>query len=304
MASRVEIDESAVNFVPRYPFVSGTSYSVILDPCRGGRIVLSLTRDPEATGPLGRVTEIYPTATQIPRNHLRFYVYFSERMSEGWATHAVSVRRLDTGEVLEGAILPMDPELWDPERRRLTVLLDPGRIKRGLLPNTQAGYPLAEGMSVGLEIDATWPDAKGHPLQSSAERVYAVGPDERRRVDPWAWPVFGPVAGSRAPLTVAFDRPLDHALLQHCLRISDRSGARVAGRSTVAQGEQHWSFAPAAPWEPGRHTVTVDARLEDLAGNAVARVFDRDLTHPEDDPLDAAAVSLEFDCQPAGERPR
>ena len=66
-------------------------------------------------------------------------------MSEGFAARGVQVLRADSGQPLQGVFLTMDPELWDPERRRLTLLLDPGRIKRGLVPNLEAGYPLNEG---------------------------------------------------------------------------------------------------------------------------------------------------------------
>jgi hypothetical protein len=38
----------------------------------------------------------------------------------------------------------------------------------------------------------------------------------------------------------------------------------------------------------------VDARLEDLASNSIARVFDRELTRPEDGPIDIRRAALEF----------
>jgi hypothetical protein len=38
----------------------------------------------------------------------------------------------------------------------------------------------------------------------------------------------------------------------------------------------------------------VDPRLEDLAGNSLARVFDRDLTRPEDAPIDMEQAFIEF----------
>jgi hypothetical protein len=38
----------------------------------------------------------------------------------------------------------------------------------------------------------------------------------------------------------------------------------------------------------------VDPVLEDLAGNSVSRVFDRDLTRPEDRPRQARPVSVGF----------
>jgi hypothetical protein len=40
--------------------------------------------------------------------------------------------------------------------------------------------------------------------------------------------------------------------------------------------------------------LVVDPALEDLAGNSVTRVFDRDLTRPGDEPREARAVTLPF----------
>ena len=91
---------------------------------------------------------MYPSTDELPVNQLKLYVHFSSPMSEGWAARAVRVRRADNDEPLEGVFLAMEPELWDRERRRLTLLLDPGRIKRGLVPNAEAGYPLIQGVSV------------------------------------------------------------------------------------------------------------------------------------------------------------
>ena len=46
----------------------------------------------------------------------------------------------------------------------------------------------------------------------------------------------------------------------------------------MGEGEGSWSFAPDAPWRGATHVLAVETRLEDLAGNSLARVFDRDLT--------------------------
>src|SRR5438093_7158021 len=102
----------------------------------------------------------------------------------------------------------MEPELWDRAHRRLTLLLDPGRIKRGLAPNAEAGYPLIEDVPIVVRVDAAFRDAAGRPLRAGAQRRYQVGRPLRARVDPTAWRLDCPTAGSTDPLTVAFDRPL------------------------------------------------------------------------------------------------
>jgi hypothetical protein len=215
-------------------------------------------------------------------------------MSDGEAADKIHVRRTDTGEVLADSFLSLDPELWDPTRRRLTVLFDPARIKRGLAPHQEVGYPLSEGVDVEFVVDQGFRDARGVPLACGHVQRYHVGPDVRGRVDPADWTLRSPKAGTTEPLVVDFDRPLDRALLDRCLRVADENRRTVAGTVDVAQGEQTWALHPDAPWSGEQHTLVVDAILEDLAGNSLARVFDRDLSLPEHDPRDVDQVVRAF----------
>ena len=302
-AGRFEIEDGAVCFVPRFPFTDGLSYSLLVEPVpEGGPGTLEVwTIQRPATGgpPMTDVVAVYPSAEELPVNQLKLYVHFSSPMSEDWAARAVHVRRADNDEPLDDVFLAMEPELWDRNRGRLTLLLDPGRIKRGLVPNAEAGYPLIEGVPIIVTIDTEFRDAAGRPLRKGAERRYEVGPALRARINAADWRTICPTAGSTDPLTVEFDRPLDHALLEHSLRVDDAAGAALAGRGSVGPGERSWRFEPQLPWDEGRHLVIVDPLLEDLAGNSLVRVFDRDITRAEDAPADARQVAIELTCAPA-----
>ena len=176
----------------------------------------------------------------------------------------------------------------------MTVLLDPGRIKRGLVPNTQAGYPLTEGVTVSLVVDEGFRDAAGARLATGAHREYAIGPALRGRVDPAQWRIEKPHEGTAQPLTAHFDRPLDHALLARCLRLTGPSGAPVRGHTRVAGGELSWQFTPEVSWTGGRYELRIDSKLEDVAGNSIARTFDRDLDSADDDPRPEKSVAVGF----------
>ena len=301
MAGQFEIDEDTICFIPRFPFLDGMFYSLLVDSAPAERGVDSLevwtiqrpaTEDTPATD----VVAIYPTADELPVNQLKLYVHFSNPMSEGWVERSIHVRRRDNDKRLEGVFLAMEPELWDQQRRRLTLLLDPGRIKRGLVPHEEAGYPLIEDVPVIVTISTDFRDSAGRPLRTGGERGYEIGPPVRARVNTADWRYHCPTAGSTDPLTVEFDRPLDHALLQHSLWVNDAAGVALAGQGSVEPGERCWRFEPQSPWEEGQHQVTVDPRLEDLAGNSLIRVFDRDLLRAEDAPTDAGHVAIEFTC--------
>jgi hypothetical protein len=290
MAGRLVRDGDDVCFVPRFPFVDGTSYTITV----GGATAAVLTRPRPQPPPTTEVLGIYPTAAEVPRNLLRFYIWFSAPMSEGYAAGHVKLVDAGSNEPVTGAVLPGGSELWSADRRRLTILLDPARIKRGLTTQRQAGYPLRRGEPFRVVVDEGFRDAFGRGLRGAAERSYAVGADERRRVDPGAWSLFAPSGGTREPLQVEFGRPLDHGLLARCLHVTGPDGQLVAGGPEPGPGERSWRLTPDQPWAPGGHRLIVDPVLEDLAGNSVSRVFDRDLARPEDRPGPDQPVAVAF----------
>jgi hypothetical protein len=289
MAGRVAADGGDACFVPRFGFVDGTAYAVTVDGAPAG----VLTRPRAARPATAQVLAIHPAAGEVPRNLLRCYVWFSAAMSDGYAAGHVWLAD-DAGTPLPGALLPGEHELWDAGRRRLTVLLDPARIKRGLAGHRAAGYPLRAGQPVRLVVDAGFRDAAGDPLRAGAEQRYAVGPDERRRVEPGDWTLGVPAAGGTGPLVVTFDRPLDHGLLARCLHVTGPGGSRVDGTAAAGPQDRSWRLVPAAAWAAGTHRLHVDPVLEDLAGNSARRVFDRDLGRPEDDPRSGAVITVSF----------
>ncbi len=287
-------------FVPRFAFVEGVSYTALVHRPDAPAFdledfdQLTLTRERDDHAPTTRVSGIFPSSREVPRNLLRVYVHFSAPMSEGCVDAHVHAVDGASGEPLAGAFLPMEPELWDRSRSRVTILFDPARIKRGLAPHREAGYPLREGASVEVVVDDGFLDADGRPLVASAARRYEVVADERTRVDPSGWQVEPVAAGTRSPLVVQFDRPLDHALLQHCLRVSAADGVTLSGTAGVGEDERSWSFTPDEPWAMAPHTLVVDPMLEDVAGNSVRRVFDRDLGDDTQSPVAIERAAVEF----------
>jgi hypothetical protein len=289
MAGRFQIRGDDIVFVPRFPLVAHASYSLLLD----GTEVASVVAPHRAASPVATVRTIAPTASEIPFNQLKLYIEFTQPMSEGWAASAIEVRRADDGKQLAGVFLPLEPELWDPLRQRLTVLFDPGRIKRGLAPNAEAGYPLVEGEPILVVVNREFRDAENRRLVAAAVRHYAVGPAVRARIDPARWSIQSPLVGTRDPLVVVFDRPLDRALLEHSLVVETAAG-RVEGTVQIEVGERRWRFAPSRGWRAGNYRIRVDTRLEDLAGNSLTRVFDRDLTCEADTPVEVDQIILDF----------
>jgi hypothetical protein len=295
MGGRLVVDGADLCFVPRFGFVDDTSYVVTIDgPTTDATATpVRLHRQGPERAASTDVLGIYPSAASVPRNLLRLYIWFSAPMSEGSAAEHLRLTD-DSGSMIRNALLPNENELWDAEHRRLTVLLDPARIKQGLATHRAIGYPLRSGAAVRLVVDEGFRDARGIRLRRPGEREYRVGADERRHVDPLAWALTAPPANTADPLRVGFDRPLDHGLLARCLRVVGPDGLPVDGSVEIGPEERSWRLIPRRNWLPGTNRLLVDPGLEDLAGNSVARVFDRDLTRAADEPRPTTSVALSF----------
>ena len=298
MLGQYAVEEDRVVFRPRFALVPGTPYTAHFDPgdflgaaslaeAEGAGFAeagvgfevleaeLSIPLD--ASAPPTRVVQIYPTAAIVPMNLLKMYVHFSAPMRFGEAYRHIRLRD-SAGEVVPDAILEVLEELWDPERRRLTLLFDPGRIKRDLEPNLTLGLPLRDGESYVLEIDEAWRDGSGRPLSEGFSKAFSVGSADRASPDTDTWVVAAPATGSRDPLEIVFPEPMDRALLDRLITVSTDRGERVAGRIEVTEGETVWRLTLDRPWDAGGYVIDVHADLEDLAGNNLAHLFDVDLS--------------------------
>ncbi len=288
------VEGGVVRFRPRFPLIPGLAYCARFDLGRAGVPPLgaSFQLALGAVGPSAEVTALYPTAEELPENLLRLYIHFSAPMSRGEAYERIHLFNED-GEV-EAPFVEITQELWDPEMRRLTILFDPGRIKRGLRPHDEVGPPLEAGHSYRLAIDAEWLDGSGRPLREGFEKTFRVTSADRTSPDVASWRLEAPRAGSREALALSFPEPLDRALLLRLLRPLNAEGRQVAGRSEVTDGERRWTFTPDEPWRAGSYGVEVETILEDLAGNSLRQVFDVDLTEPAAPGVDEKRISLPF----------
>src|SRR6185436_17263634 len=113
----------------------------------------------------------------LPENQLRLYVEFSAPMSNGGGIGFIRLLDADGREV-RNAFLPLDADFWNREHTRYTLFLDPGRVKRGILPNEQMGRALRAGRVYSIAIDSTWRDAEGQPLAAPYRRSFHVGPPD------------------------------------------------------------------------------------------------------------------------------
>ena len=275
-----------IRFTPQFPLTPGVAYSAVFDPsrlpgaARAGRSITSgFTVPARPRGPGTVVTNIFPSAPEVPENLLKFYLHFSASMSRGNIYDHIHLRN-EAGKEVELPFLEIDEELWDPEMKRLTLFIDPGRIKREVRPLEEIGPALEEGRRFTIAIDAAWLDANGQPLAKKYERTFQVGPPDRTPIEPREWKIDPPSAGRFGALRVTFPEPIDHALALRLLQVTREDGTPVAGTAALADAERRWSFTPARPWQRGAHQLIVPGTLEDLAGNNVGKAFEEELLGP------------------------
>ena len=249
--------------VPSFPPERGVRYVAVFQPAAlEGETAAAVDLPPEpvraylevadrtTAPPATRVSGVHPSTSEIPENLLRFYVHFTAPMSRGEVLRWVRLED-STGEPIEAAFLALGEELWDRHATRLTVLLDPGRIKSGLRPRAELGRALAKGDQVTIAIDGRWPDASGRPLAEGLRRSFRVVAADLAPPDPVLWRLEPPLAGGRAPLRIALGEPLDHALLKRLVWVEDEAGQRLAGSIALGDDERTWSFTPARALERG-----------------------------------------------------
>lgn len=229
----------------------------------------------EAPAPAPRLIAIHPTSHILPANHLKFYLHFSEPMRQGVF--------LEHCRLLDDQNRPVtepfrETELWNEAGTRLTLWFHPGRQKTGVNLNVELGPIVEPRRRYKLVISGKWPSASGVPLGRDVEKAFITSDPATAQLDIRSWKITPPAAGTRQPLEVRFPAPLDHALLERCLRVTDDTGAPVEGRIAISDAGMLWRLAPARPWVPGSWRLEADSILEDLAGNSLARPFEVDLT--------------------------
>ncbi len=287
MLGKWRLEGTTLRFTPRFPFSPGLKYTAVWKPAKGAEH-RSEHLIPKPAAPGTTVQHIYPGGDTVPENLLKFYLHFSAPMSGGDIYQHIHLRDERGGEV-ELPFLELAEELWNPEMTRLTLFIDPGRVKREVKPLEDIGPALVAGRTFTLVIDKAWPDAAGQPLKQSAEKKLTVTAPDRTPPDPKKWKITPPAAGTREPLRVEFSEPMDHALALRLITVRDRHG-----QTGLNNPGTQWSFTPDTAWTAGQYAIVIQPELEDLAGNSIGKPFEVDIAGTERERPSMKVVELPF----------
>jgi hypothetical protein len=289
VSGRYDVFENSISFTPRYPFAAGTIYEakfqtaqlsknfneVYLPAVVDETLMLEFEIAKEITTS-ARVKEIYPTTNIIPENLLKFHIAFSSPMQVGEVYRRVKLVDSNNREI-EKAFLVVDQEFWDDEMKLVTILLDPGRIKRGLKGNQEMNTPLQANLEYTLVIDQQWKNIEGRMLESNIEKKFHTVAADRTSPTKNSCKLSFPKT-LYDPLIIEFNELMNITTLHNSIKVEDSNGKEIAGDIIVLDRETGIQFKPKGAWESDTYVVRINPLTEDLAGNNFNRVFDEDIT--------------------------
>ena len=211
---------------------------------------------------------ISPQANVLPANTLRFYLHFP-RSAEAHFDRDHLWLLNEEERVVRDPFLILSHELWSVDGRRLTVLMEPGRIKRGLGADPSHEPALVVGRTYSLVVTA---------LGQTARHTLRVSDPVLEAVDETHWRLISPTVGSLDPAVVHFDRVMDAALCEDEMAVLAPSGDVVRTHVSLAPDGTAARLIPSRPWRPGEHRLVVSERLEDVCGNRLGEALDHDLS--------------------------
>ena len=206
---------------------------------------------------------VFPSGETVPENLLRIELRFSTPLRIPLSIDNVKLIGGD-GREIEDAFL--DLPLSSADGRRVTVLLDPGRVKSGLAENLSLGRALRSGSVVTLEVNDR---QLAHPILKTW-RVTDFNSDSPR---PDLWTFRRPRCGTKDSLDVQLGSPVS-STAENSIAIRAPDARRVPGTAHLDPGETVWRFVPAIPWHPGIYGLVTRPELEDAAGNRPCGPFE------------------------------
>ena len=284
---------NSISFKSKYGFSKGATYTVLITS--KNQIQRFVVKTPkENLKPSTYIKNVYPTSDHLPMNLLKFYIEFSAPMKTGNAFENIHLYKLPEGKLESEAFLVTAEELWNPEKTRVTIFFDPGRIKRGVQPNLQLGLPLVEGNRYKLVLDKKWLDVNDVKLIKGFEKIFDVVSVDRESPNTEVWKIDFPKSKNKSPIKIDFKEIMDFGLLNSAIVIVDEKNRYVEGKIKLSNYEREWMFTPNNKWQKGSYKLVVNAWLEDVSGNNLNRKFDVNLNDKNDSPKNINEVLIHF----------
>jgi hypothetical protein len=207
---------------------------------------------------------ISPQSNVLPANTLRFYIHFAKSGEAHFDRDQLWLLN-EEEQVVPDPFLVLSQELWSADGRRLTVLMEPGRIKRGLGADPAHEPALLVGRTYSFVVTC---------LGQTARHTFRVCDPVLEAIDETRWNIVSPNVGSLDPAVLHFGRVMDAALCEDEIGILTPSGEVVQTRASLTPDGTAMQLIPSHPWSAGELRLVVSERLEDVCGNRLGEALD------------------------------
>lgn len=206
---------------------------------------------------------IFPSGDSVPENLLHIEVQLSSPLGSPPEINHVRLYDSQDREIKDAFL---DELLLSSDGQRVTVLLDPARVKSGVAANLVAGRALHAGTTVTLVVD----DPR---LSRTIRKSWKVSPFNAESPLPVLWSLTHPRVGSKDPLTLRLNSPISEASA-HMVAVRDPAGNAFSGTAALENNETVWLFKPSQSWRIGPYAIVVRPELEDPEGNRPCGSFE------------------------------
>ncbi len=262
------IKENAFHFLPLVPFSWEQEYTVVINEDLS---YVSLAT-PSNYNTM-EVSRIYPSSEVVPSNILKWHVQFSHPINKTSVYKHIEFRN-EKGIAIPRAILPLENILISDDGRLLTLWVEPGRQKRGLIPNEELGAVFQKGQKYSLHIAKELKDENGIAMSEDYLHSFVVHEADRLQPNVELWKIKSPTAVTTSPLHIDLQQPLDYVSATNKMVVMNNEGLVISGTWALYDGDTTLSFTPDTSWSSGAYWLQIDPRLDDLAGNNLIRLFD------------------------------
>ncbi|PIY09911.1 MAG: hypothetical protein COZ18_07115 [Flexibacter sp. CG_4_10_14_3_um_filter_32_15] len=218
------------------------------------------------------IVTVYPTTDSIPVNILRFYIQFSAPMQEMDILSHIKLRNKE-GKNITGVFFENQYELWNEDRTKVTLIVDPGRVKLGLLANNKMGRAFDVGKKYTLTIDSLLLDFNDQQLKENFTKTFIAVQEDTLPPDTKLWQLTVPKVNTQDVITIDFKDKIDHISAQTLIKVF-QNNKEIHGLISLTNKEQKYTFKPDKNWKKGSYQILAHPSLEDIAANSVNQVFD------------------------------
>ena len=285
----IATDSTHTTFTPLVQFDHDTPYTLIYNQ---HVFYFKIDRDEDEL-PL-TVTGIYPNTKQVPANILKWYIEFSKPVNPVKIYDHIQFLDQDE-ELIDRSILNLGAPLLSPDGKLLTVWVEPGRQKRLLGPNQHLGSVFESDRTYTLLVSNSLKDKQGMSMEASISHSFTTIKPDRIKPSIQQWQVGEIPSGTVQPLVINCEEILDYGSLLDAISIN-YEGKQIDGKLRYNSELKKIIYTPKESWQKGKYTINIEHQLEDLAGNNLAYLFDRNIEDGNNEITQRAIETLAFRC--------